>query len=162
VAVQLVFHAAPPGRGRVLVLVLPEVGQQVLDRLLGLAPPGAELLQGGVDDDAVQPGGEPGAAVEPLDGPEGRKETVLHGVAGVLLVAEDAAGHGQQAVGVGADERLARRRVADAQAVEQADVVVRGRRCHDAEDSRTGRAPQPPAHCGPSAAANSLGWWLSR
>ena len=52
--------------------------------------------QAGVDDDPMQPRREARALLEAVDRPEGRQEALLHGVAGLLLVTQEPARHGQQ------------------------------------------------------------------
>jgi len=69
--------------------------QQRFDRLLGPALTAADAHQRSIHDDTVQPGGELGIAVEPLETPERREEGVLHHVACRILVVDEASSHRQ-------------------------------------------------------------------
>jgi hypothetical protein len=101
------FRGRLPGRRRIdLVLAFAEVGQQVLDRLLRVPLQAAQPAQRRVDDDAVQPGAEARQPLEAADPRESGHEGVLHGVAGILLVPEDAPGDDQHSAAAGADARL--------------------------------------------------------
>ena len=108
------------------MLVLAEVGQEVLDGALGMALEGAEPAQRRVDGDAVQPGPELGPSLEAADVLEGRRERLLDGVAGVLLVAQDAPGHEQHAAAVGAEAGLEGVVIAGPHAGQQG-LIVQGR-----------------------------------
>ena len=66
-----------------------------------LAP---EPVQAGVDDDAVQPGGDGGLATEGVGAPEGGDEGVLHGIGRQLAVARGAQRHGVHPVAVPAEQ----------------------------------------------------------
>ena len=85
----------PRDHGLRVMAVLGKDRQQRLDRLLGAALPAANAHQRRVDDDAVQPGGELGLAVEALDGAEGGEKGVLHHVARGFLVRDEPSRHGQ-------------------------------------------------------------------
>src|SRR5262249_42646305 len=89
-----------------LVLVLPEVRQQFLDRSLGMALPAAQPIQCRIDDNALKPRAQSRPALEPADFLEGGEETVLHGVARVLIVTKEAPGDHEQLAAVCASTRL--------------------------------------------------------
>ncbi len=91
------------------------------NRLLRLAPAGPQLHQRGVDDDAMQPRGELGVAVEGVDGAEGGQERVLDGVPGEILVVQEAAGDGQHAAAERAHDGGVRVLVTGPEAVDQVD-----------------------------------------
>src|SRR5262249_23374798 len=61
----------PGGRRYDPVPVVVEAREMVLDRLLAAPAPAPEPHERRVDDDAMEPGGEPCLAVEPIDGAEG-------------------------------------------------------------------------------------------
>ena len=77
--------------------------EQRFERLLGLPPAAPQLHQRGVDDDPVEPRGELAAALESVDGPEGAEVRRLHGVARVLLIAQDPLSDREHAAAEGAD-----------------------------------------------------------
>jgi hypothetical protein len=54
----------------------------------------------------VEPGGKLGVAVEVLEATEGVQEGVLNDIAGVLVGADDAAGDGEEAGGLGSNQLL--------------------------------------------------------
>src|SRR5262249_46211857 len=75
----------PPDDWPGVTAVLEERREQVLDRLLATATPHAELHQGCVHDDAMDPGGRSGAALEAAQGAEGGDEGVLQRLARIFL-----------------------------------------------------------------------------
>src|SRR5207244_6459870 len=109
-----------------------EAGQEIVDRLLAPAPPAAEPHQGGVDDDAVEPGRELGVAREAADGARRRYEGLLHGILGLVVVPQEPACGGEHAAAVLAHEGGEGVVVAAAEAVEQDGVVDRWLEIHSA------------------------------
>ena len=63
--------------------VLHELGQEVVDGLLGPALAAAKLHERGVDDDAVQPGRQSRTAMEVVNAAEGGEKRILQGVLGI-------------------------------------------------------------------------------
>ena len=89
--------------------------QQGFDRLLRLSLPRAQPHQGGIDDDAVQPGGKLGSAFESIQAAKGVQERILDNVARILFGSNDAPRDGQQAAAVRTNHLLERRFVTGAQ-----------------------------------------------
>jgi len=114
--------------------VVQEFGQQVVERLLGLPAPRPELHEGRVHHDPVEPGAQARAALEAVDGPEGREESVLDGVGGVVLVAQHPLRDREHPAAVGPDEFLEGSVLALAKTFEQLALVGRKqRRGHGAQ-----------------------------
>jgi DNA-binding winged helix-turn-helix (wHTH) protein len=117
-----VGRLGPAGHRLGVMPVLGKPGQQGLDRLLRPTLPRPDAHQRGVDDDAVQPGGEAGVAVEPVDGAHRRQHRLLHRVAGGVLVPEHPAGDRQQTTSQRSDHLLVRRLVASLQSGDQPGI----------------------------------------
>jgi len=107
-ALEQTVRAAPLARLVAVQAVVAEVGQQLLDRGLGVAALRAQAHERGVHGDPVQPGRDARLAGKPVDGAERGQEGILHRVLGVGLVAQQPAGHGEQATAVASDQRRVR------------------------------------------------------
>jgi hypothetical protein len=93
VASQRLIGALGPRRETFGVVAIGQkTWQQGLDRLFGPAPPRAQLHQRGVDHNAMQPRRHLRVAREPADASKSREKSVLNDIAGIFLVADDAAG----------------------------------------------------------------------
>jgi hypothetical protein len=84
-----------------LVLAFAEMGQQGLDRLFWMTSPGPQTVQRRVDDDTVQPGAKARLPLEAADFLESGQEGVLHSVAGVFFVADNAPSNRQKPATMG-------------------------------------------------------------
>ena len=94
-----------PGLDRRVAVV--QVGQVELTEVAGPAHGhllAAQPVQAGVDDDAVQPGGDGGLAAEGVGAPERGDERLLHGIRGQLAVGGRAQRDGVHPVAVPAEE----------------------------------------------------------
>ena len=80
------------------------------------------FIRDDVHDDAVQPGGEQGLALEAIDVPERVEERLLNRVARVLLVRQQTTGDGQQPAAVGPHQPFEGARLAGAKRLEQRRV----------------------------------------
>ena len=129
-AQQRLFRRRRPGDDGPagVVAVLGERRQHRLDRLFRLAPARPQLHQRGVHDDAVQPRGELGVAVEGVDAAEGGQERVLDGVPRQILVVQEAAGDGQHAAAERAHDGGVRVLVTGLEAANQVDIGESGGR----------------------------------
>src|SRR5204862_7889642 len=96
------------------------------------APRDQQQNEGGIDEDAVEPGRELGVAREAADGARRRHEGLLHGVLGLVAVPQEPARGREHAAGVLAHEGGEGVVVAAAEAVEQDGVVDRWLEVHSA------------------------------
>ena len=96
----------------------PPAGRERVERLVVLTArrrpgsPAAHAIQGGVDDDPVQPGRDSGIAAEAGGTPEGRDHRILERVSGLLRIAERADGDRPQAIPVPLEQLTERVRIA--------------------------------------------------
>jgi hypothetical protein len=84
----------------------------------------ADLVEGGVDGDAIGPGGETGTPVEAVKAADDSDERVLQGVGGVGVAARHPTADGVEPVVVAAQERVKRSPVAGSGPSDETGVVV--------------------------------------
>lgn len=82
----------------------------------------ADDFEGGVSSDAEEPGGERGFAAEAIEILEGAEERLLGDIFGVLLVAEDAEGKGEDTVFIAVGEGFEGVQIAGLGAADQQEV----------------------------------------
>ena len=108
------------------VAVGVELRQEVVDRRLRLPAATAQFHEGSADENTMQPGRKACVSLERIEVEGVTEKRVLHGVLGVGVVSEHAAGDGQQPARVGPDDRFDDAGILGSQPFENRRVVDSG------------------------------------
>jgi radical SAM superfamily enzyme YgiQ (UPF0313 family) len=132
------IHRLGPGRKLLgMMAIVLKGGEQRLDGVFAFAAPAAKFHQGGVDGDAMQPGGKPRLAGKARQISKGEEKRILQRVARVIFDAEDPARDCQQTPGFGADQLIVCRGLPGAQPREKSGLI--GHSSHSMREGGTVR-----------------------